>query len=205
MEDPSPRRPAGLSGLILAASLLAIVIGLLLIIRPSITTPAASAPTDIALPKTAGLIGPAVQTIKEGDQAPDFELATLDGRIIKLSNLRGQPVLVNFWATWCVPCKQEMPSIVDAYNAHKAGGLRVLAIDTTAFDDLQDVRKFVTNYQMNFDVLLDDTDSVGTGWNTLGLPSSYFIKPDGTVAKVHVGAMTADQLDQYLKLIMPNS
>ena len=205
MNDVSPRRSRWLSGLILLASFLAIVIGVLLIIRPSVLSSSPSAATNESIPQTAGLIGPAVQTLKEGDRAPDFELATLDGRTLKLSDLRGQPVLVNFWATWCTPCKDEMPSIVKAYDAHKADGLRVLAINTTAFDGVQDVKQFVSNYQMSFDVLLDDTDSVGTGWNTLGLPSSYFIKADGTVAKVHVGAMTADQLDAYLKLILPNS
>jgi peroxiredoxin len=199
MIDINSRRRLNFLGL--SASVLAIIIGALLLIRPSI-----QAPTVVAVPtkSSTGLIGPAGKTVRAGDMAPDFELATLDGQIIKLSDLKGQPVLVNFWATWCGPCKEEMPLIVDAYAAHQANGLRVLAIDTTAFDDVQDVKKFVANYQMTFDVLLDMDDSVGTGWNTLGLPSSYFIDRTGKVVVVNIGQMTASELHASLKLILSN-
>jgi peroxiredoxin len=199
MNDINPRPRLNRLGLF--ASVLAIIIGALLLIRPSI-----QAPTVVAAPtkSATGLIGPAGKTVQAGDVAPDFELATLDGQLIKLSNLKGQPVLVNFWATWCGPCKEEMPLIVAAYAAHQAEGLRVLAIDTTAFDDVQDVKKFVANYQMTFDVLLDVDDSVGTGWNTLGLPSSYFIDRTGKIVAVNIGQMTASELNASLKLILSN-
>jgi peroxiredoxin len=199
MNDVDPRRRLNLLGLF--ASVLAIMVGALLIIRPSIQSLTAL-PTSTK--SATGLIGPTTKTVQAGDIAPDFQLSTLDGRTIKLSDLKGQPVLVNFWATWCGPCKEEMPMIVDAYSAHQADGLCVLAIDTTAFDNVQDVQKFVTNYQMTFDVLLDTDDSVGTGWNTLGLPSSYFIDKTGKVVSVRIGQMTADELQSSLRMILSN-
>jgi len=199
MNDADPR--SRLKSLGLFASVMAIIVGALLLIRPSIQAPiVAAVPTK----SSTGLIGPAVKTVQAGDNAPDFELATLDGQTIKLSDLKGQPVLVNFWATWCGPCKEEMPLIVDAYAAHQAEGLRVLAIDTLAFDDLDSVKKFVADYQMPFDILLDTDDSVGTGWNTLGLPSSYFIDKTGKVVSVRIGQMSAQQLIDSLKLILSN-
>lgn len=197
MIDINPRRRLNFLGLF--ASILAIMIGALLLIRSSIQ---AQTVVAVSTKSSTGLIGPAGKTVQAGDMAPDFELATLDGRTIKLSDLRGQPVLVNFWATWCGPCKEEMPLIVAAYTAHTAEGLRVLAIDTTAFDDVQDVKKFVANYQMTFDVLLDMDDSVGTGWNTLGLPSSYFIDRMGKVVSVRIGQMSAQELSDSLKMIL---
>jgi len=198
--DPDPRRRLNRLGLF--ASVLAVIIGALLLARSVILPPTV---VSITPTKSAtGLSGPSHATVKVGDMAPDFELGTLDGRLIKLSDLRGQPVLVNFWATWCVPCKAEVPLLVKAYAAHQASGLRVLAIDTTYYDDVQAVTQFVADYQMNFDILLDTDDAVGTNWNTLGLPSTYFIDTTGKVVSVRVGQMSAQQLNDSLKTILPN-
>ena len=199
MNDVDPRRRVNRLGLF--ASVLAIIVGGLLLIRPAVLAPtAAVAPTK----SVTGLNGPSQKTVRVGDMAPDFTLATLDGRTIKLADLRGQPVLVNFWATWCGPCKEEMPLIVKAYADHQTSGLRILAIDTTAFDDVQDVKKFVADYKMDFDILLDIDDAVGTGWNTLGLPSSYFIDTTGKVVSLRIGQMSGQDLNDSLKMILPN-
>jgi len=182
----------------LIASVLAIVIGLMLIAGPAFLS---SLP---AAPKPALQSGMHNGMPKEGEPIPDFELPTLDGRRVHLSDLRGSPVLINFWATWCGPCKQEMPLLVEQYNWNKGKGLRVLAIDTLANDNLDDMRAFAQQFNMNFDVLVDETDAIASGWEVMGLPTTFFVKPDGIVAKVHVGQLTADQLKEYLKLILPN-
>jgi peroxiredoxin len=198
MSDVSSSRSKWRRALPLIASALAIVIGLLLIAGPALLS---SWP---AVPKPALQSGLQSGMPREGDVIPDFELPTLDGRQVRLSALRGSPVLINFWATWCGPCKQEMPLLVEQYNWNKGKGLRVLAIDTLANDNRDDMRAFAQQFNMNFDVLVDETDAIAGGWEVMGLPTTFFIKPDGIVAKVHVGQLTADQLKDYLKLILPN-
>ena len=197
MTDGSPARSRWHRVLPLVASALAIVIGLMLIAGPAFLS---SLP---AAPKPALQSGLQSGMPKEGELIPDFELPTLDGRQVRLSALRGSPVLINFWATWCGPCKQEMPLLVEQYNWNKGKGLRVLAIDTLVNDNLEDMRAFAKRFNMNFDVLVDETDAIAGGWEIMGLPTSFFVKPDGLVAKVHVGQLTADQLKEYLKLILP--
>ena len=183
----------------LIASLLAIVIGVMLIAGPALLSSLSSA-SKPAL--QSGLSSGNLP--REGETIPDFELTTLDGRQVRLSALRGSPVLINFWATWCAPCKQEMPLIVEQYNWNKGRGLRVLAIDTLANDNVADIQAFAKQFNMNFDVLVDETDAVAGGWGVMGLPTTFFIKPNGTIAKVHVGQMTADQLKENIKLILPD-
>ena len=198
MNDVPPSRAKWRRALPLIASLLAIVIGILLIGGPAFLASLPSASTP------ALQSGMRSNMPQEGETAPDFELSTLDGRQVRLSALRGSPVLINFWATWCGPCKQEMPLIVEQYNWNKGRGLRVLAIDTLANDNIDDMQAFAKKFNMNFDVLVDKTDAVAGGWQVMGLPTTFFVKPDGTIAKVHVGQMTADQLKEDMKLILPD-
>jgi cytochrome c biogenesis protein CcmG/thiol:disulfide interchange protein DsbE len=201
MDEGSARRPRWFGGLLLLASVLAILIGVLLVIRPEIESPAQATGGSST---SSELSGPAGHTPAVGEVPPDFKLSTLGGDQVKLSDLRGHPVLINFWASWCGPCKVEMPLIVDAYNWHKAAGLRVLAIDSNQFDNMDDIRAFVSQRNMTFDVLLDADDSVSLQWNVNALPSTFFIRADGTIAQVHIGQMTVDQLNDYLKMILPS-
>jgi peroxiredoxin len=199
MSDVSSMRPKWQRRLPLIASVLAIVIGLLLIAGPSLLSSLATTS------KPALQSGMQSGMPKEGQPIPDFELPTLDGgRTVRLSALRGSPVVINFWATWCGPCKQEMPLLVEQYNWNKGKGLRVLAVDTLANDNLDDMKAFAQKFDMNFDVLVDKTDAIAGGWEVMGLPTTFFVKPDGTVAKVHIGQLTADQLKEYMQLIVPD-
>jgi peroxiredoxin len=131
-----------------------------------------------------------------GAPAPDFTLTDLDGNEVRLSDLHGKVVLVNFWATWCGPCRLEMPAIEAEYQARKAQGLTVLAVDLD--EPVEDVADFVAELALSFPVLLDPGAQVFDLYRIRGYPTSFFIGRDGTIARQHVGYMNADQLAAYL-------
>jgi len=139
---------------------------------------------------TAGLI-PAPQ---QGFLAPDFELNTITGETIKLSDLRGQAVLVNLWATWCPPCRAEMPAIEKIYNEYKDDGLVVLAVNMTYQDTRSNIEPFINEYGLSFPILLDETSSVGSAYQLRSLPSSFFIGRDGIIQEVVIGGPMAEAL-----------
>jgi cytochrome c biogenesis protein CcmG/thiol:disulfide interchange protein DsbE len=139
---------------------------------------------------TSGLI-PAPQ---QGFLAPDFELQTTTGETVKLSDLRGQAVLVNLWATWCPPCRAEMPAIEKVYNEYKDDGLVVLAVNMTYQDTFSNIAPFVDEYGLSFPILLDETGSVGTAYQLRSLPSSFFIDREGIINEVVIGGPMAEAL-----------
>jgi peroxiredoxin len=132
---------------------------------------------------TAGKI-PAPQ---KGFLAPDFELITLTGETIKLSDLRGQAVLINLWATWCPPCREEMPVLEKMYNEYKNQGFTVLGVNMTSEDDSKAVLPFVEKYGLTFPILLDETRRVENAYQLKSLPTSYFINREGTIIEVVIG------------------
>jgi cytochrome c biogenesis protein CcmG/thiol:disulfide interchange protein DsbE len=139
----------------------------------------------------------------EGQDAPDYTLKTLDGSTLTLSKLRGQPVLINFWASWCEPCRAEMPEIVRAYEAYKADGLVVLAINMTFEDSLPEAQAFVKEFHMPFPVLLDDTGAVARDAYRLPvLPMSFFVDRKGVIVHRQIGAMNGKQLDTFVGEIL---
>ena len=139
---------------------------------------------------TAGKI-PAPQT---GFLAPDFALKTLEGEAIQLSDLRGQPVLVNLWATWCPPCRAEMQTLETVYNDYKDQGFIVLAVNMTSQDDPQAVLPFVTERGLTYPILLDDKGEIAKAYQMKSLPSSFFINRDGTINEVVIGGPIAEAL-----------
>ncbi len=139
----------------------------------------------------------------EGQPAPDFTLKTPDGSTVTLSKLQGQPVLINFWASWCGPCRAEMPEIVRAYETHKADGLMVLAINTTFQDSLSDAQAFAKEFHMPFPVLLDDTGAVARdAYRLRGLPMSFFVDRKGVIVHRQIGAMNGEQIDTFVGEIL---
>ncbi len=131
-----------------------------------------------------------------GAPAPDFTLRTLDGQRVTLSSLRGQVVLINFWATWCIPCQAEMPAIQHAYDARKGSGFTVLGVNLNEPD--KDVQAYVTRLGINFPVLLDAGDAISTMYRVRGYPTSFFVDRGGTVAIEQVGMMSDTQLADSL-------
>lgn len=134
-----------------------------------------------------------------GAQAPDFELTGVDGRSHRLSALIGQPVLINFWATWCEPCRLEMPAIQARYQRYADDGLQVLAVD---FDEPKsDVAAFGDGLGLTFPLLLDPGGRVQTLYQVRGYPTSYFVDRTGKVEVVQIGVMTEGVLDGNLRAI----
>jgi cytochrome c biogenesis protein CcmG, thiol:disulfide interchange protein DsbE len=124
---------------------------------------------------------------QKGFLAPDFALKTLDGKAIRLSDLRGKGVILNIWASWCGPCQEEMPALQKAYAAYQEKGLVVLAVNETVMDDRQAAALFVAQHQLTFPILLDEDGQVGQSFRVQALPSSYFIGPDGIIQDVIIG------------------
>jgi cytochrome c biogenesis protein CcmG, thiol:disulfide interchange protein DsbE len=138
-----------------------------------------------------------------GDTAPPFALKTLAGGRDSLAGYVGHPVLVNFWATWCTPCRDEIPAIVAAYRAQQTAGLVVLAINLTDQEaSTRDVRKFVTEFEMPFPVLLDERGKVRRRYALRGVPTSVFIGKDGVVKAVNRGPITSEALQRHLAEIV---
>jgi peroxiredoxin len=122
---------------------------------------------------------------EEGALAPDFLLETLDEGDLRLSGLRGSPVVLNFWATWCEPCRKEMPLFVDAYDRYREEGVQIVAVNLQ--EGKTPVREFAADYGMKFTIGIDRDGEVGDQYRLLGLPTTFFIGGDGIIRSVYQG------------------
>ena len=147
----------------------------------------------------AGRLSP--QTL--GSPAPDFTLKTLAGGTASLSDYTGRPVFLNFWASWCKPCRGEMSDIIAAYDAHKNEHLQVLAINLTDQERMADARRFADEFQMPFPVLLDEKGKVRKRYALRGVPTSVFIDAQGIVRLVNPGPITGETIQRGLEEILP--
>ncbi len=140
---------------------------------------------------------------QKGFLAPDFSLADPKGDVYTLSKLRGKAVLVNLWATWCPPCRAEMPEIEAQYEKYAPQGLVVLGVNATDQDAPLDIVPFVQQYGLTFPILLDETGEVGRKYELRSLPSTFFINRDGTIAEVVIGGpMSGALLQAYIEQIL---
>lgn len=136
---------------------------------------------------------------EEKIKAPDFTLTDVEGNEVTLSELKGKKVFLNFWASWCPPCKAEMPDIEKLYQETKDSDLVILAVNLGEDKDL--VSSFLTKNKYNFPVLLDLKQSVGADYQIRSIPTSYFIDKEGYVRAGKIGAMSYDEMKYYIGLI----
>jgi thiol-disulfide isomerase/thioredoxin len=135
----------------------------------------------------AGLVAKAgFQTPTTPLTSTDFKLPGLDGDMVKLSDFRGSLVLLNFWATWCPPCKAEIPSLESLYGRLKSKGLKVLSVDLG--EEKSTVQDFVTKNKMETTVLLDTKAEVGIAYGTQSIPVTYIIARDGSILGRTIGS-----------------
>ena len=116
-----------------------------------------------------------------GAPAPDFTLKTLDGKSLKLSDLRGKAVLLNFWATWCAPCKIETPWIVDLQNRYAAQGLQVVGVSMDDESETDSIKKFAQEMRVNYPILRGTEDVARAYGGMQFLPTTYFVDRNGNV------------------------
>jgi thiol-disulfide isomerase/thioredoxin len=131
---------------------------------------------------------------REGFSAPDFTLELLGSGEVTLSDLRGQVVMVNLWASWCPPCRKEMPDIEKVYQDFKDDGLVVLAVNTTYQDSEPAAAAFAQEFGLSFPIPLDRTGAVANRYQLRGLPSTYFIDRQGVIQSVVIGGPMSEAL-----------
>jgi len=176
--------------LILAVVGLAIVGAITLIERRPLDDGAQAVELD-------GQLGPGP---KVGETAPDFTLTSLAGQSVRLSALQGKPVLVNFWATWCPPCRAEMPDLDDVAKAHAANGLQIVTVNLREEPDA--VGGYLTTIGVGLDSLLDRDGNVFRQYRITGLPTTVAIGRDGLVREIHIGPLTRPAIESRVAQIL---
>lgn len=137
--------------------------------------------------------GPAAEI---GSPAPGFVLTDTNGRGVQLSDFAGRTVLINFWATWCVPCRTEMPDLENAFREHGPRGLVVLGVNLQ--ESAASASEFAEKFGLSFPILLDTDGSVARAYRMTGLPESWIVGKDGTVIQRKIGAFTKNELQIVL-------
>ena len=146
------------------------------------------------------VISGAVAGIEIGDRAPDFTLETLDGKKVSLSDYRGKKVILNFWATWCPPCKAEMPHMQSFYKKEaKKSNVEILAVNLTSEDrGKAAVAEFAKQYSLTFPILLDEDGTIGPKYQVATIPTTYIFNTDGTVHQKIIGPMDEQMMRQLV-------
>ena len=137
-------------------------------------------------------------SVKQGDLAPNFELSTLTGERVQLADFRGQAIFLNFWASWCGPCRAEMPDIDAVLRKYEDDGLIVLAVNNG--EPFGPAKQFIDDLQVNLTVVgLDPSQEIIGRYRIVAMPTSIFIDENGVITRIHAGLATAGQIDQFVQ------
>ena len=135
-----------------------------------------------------------------GAQAYSFALNDLQGNPVLLSDFRGKSVMINFWATWCGPCRAEIPAMVELYDERRDQGFEILAVNVA--ENPANVAGFVERFDMRFPVLLDRTGKVAVAYRVRGMPTSIFVDEQGIIQATVVGALSKPAMRRYVDELM---
>jgi len=144
--------------------------------------------------------GAGVTNIAGHSLAPEFSLPELSGQTLVLSAYRGKVVVLDFWATWCDPCREEIPHLVDLQNKYRDQGLQIIGISMD--DGPEPVRDFYQRYRMNYPVALGNAKIGELYGGVLGLPIAFLIGRDGRIAARHIGATDLSVLEREIKALL---
>lgn len=144
-----------------------------------------------------------VEVLAPGDEAPNFELVDLDGETHRLSDYKGEGVLLNFWGTWCPPCKKEFPAIERQYKNFENQGVNVLAINIDQSN--LEVQNYINELGLTFPVAIDKGRSVMTTYNVGQLPATILVNDEGIITNIITGEMSEAQIVEHLESIMPEA
>lgn len=153
--------------------------------------------TLVGDPASGGEAGALEPAPIKGHPAPDFALSTLDGQTVRLSDFKGKPVLVNFWATWCGPCRAEFPDFQKA-AVDNADTLVIIGINNTTTDRKDQIPAFLDEFGVTYPIVLDETGDTAKAYNILGLPTSIFIDRNGTVNEIFTGPVNKAYIESKL-------
>jgi peroxiredoxin len=138
--------------------------------------------------------------LKEGSKAPDFAFTTLDDQNHSLKDYRGKMVILNFWATWCPPCKEEIPEMQRFYKEYHSENVEILAVNLTYAETKPGkIKEFAKNYGITFPIPLDQKNTIGKQFHAVSIPTSYFIDKKGIIRKMHIGPMDYDFIKREVK------
>lgn len=137
---------------------------------------------------------------KQRPVAPDFTLPQLDGKPLNLYSYRGKVVLLDFWATWCVPCREEIPHFVELQDKYRDQGLQILGVSMD--DSVDPVRPFARQFHMNYPVVMGNAKIGEEYGGVLGLPIAFLLDRDGRIVKKHIGATSPDVFEGEIKTLL---
>jgi peroxiredoxin len=185
------------TSLVTRLTVIALCVGTLLIIALGLLSPNAPAvPAVASYNGSQTLVG-----LHVGDAAPNFTLATLNGKRVSLSDYRGQPVLLNFWYASCPGCEVETPDMQRFYAAQHAAGKNLVILGVNTIDDVPTAQQFVRQHGLTYQVVLDNHQTVSTLYNLEGTPTSYFIDRQGIIRSVVVGPVDSAMLQQDVAVL----
>jgi thiol-disulfide isomerase/thioredoxin len=138
--------------------------------------------------------------LKAGQRAPNVTLLDLQGSQVRISDFKGKPLVINFWATWCPPCRAEIPELDAVYREYRDKGLEVLGIDYG--EDAETVRAFMKGMDVSYRVVVDPGSEAADRYRVAALPTSFFVDAEGVIQAVHLGGMDRKALQEKLDKIL---